>query len=47
MSFTIHRGGAPMRFMGITVERLTAQEAVEYGLVDNIVTSKKKRDNGK
>ena len=26
---------------------LTAQEAVEYGLVDNIVTSKKKRDNGK
>lgn len=26
---------------------LTAGEAVQYGLVDNIVTSKKKRDNGK
>ena len=42
--------GVPIRKIEKDADRdywLTAQEAVEYGLVDNIVTSKKKRDNGK
>ena len=42
--------GVPVKKIEKDADRdywLTAQEAVEYGLVDNIVTSKKKRDNGK